>query len=877
MVKTYLLGFILSTAIFILDLSMELGVAGGVPYIFVVLLGLFSNNKKYFVVAGGTGVLFSVLGFYFSPDGGELWKVLTNRSYAIFAIIITTILCYTRIENNVDLKSIIISSQENVKNRSLEIIVLSLVMFLSIVSLSKYLLNEIKGHFDSEMETTIKQMLSSREAMLKIWSVDRQADIKAWASNQEIKDITEKILPLSDDVKKLTNSSELNNLRNILVPFLDRFNYDGFFIISPSYKNIESLIDSNLGIANLLKDQPEFLSKIFAGETKFSLPIKSDVDLSIIRDETTSHQASMFLATPIINESDKVIAALIFRLNPAKGFTDIFQLGATGRRAETYAFNANGKMLSTSRFLDHLRKLKLISPTSNGILEVDIRDPGGNLMEGFKPKVDREKLPLTIMANTALKHGRGFSLTGYRDYRGVPVIGAWTWNDEFNFGITSEIDFEEAFQPFRIISEVIFYLVLLAGVSIVAFSSLIIISRNNAIRYAQKLRENEVNLIKAKEIAERSNHAKSDFLSKMSHELRTPMNAILGFAQLLDMDTRSPLTPKQKNNLGHISSAGKHLLSLITKVLDLASIESGSIKLSIERTDIVPLVDNVISIAKPLAGEKGISIEYVEIPMGNYYAKVDPVRFKQIILNLISNAIKYNKPNGSIKISYDKTSDEWIRLGIRDTGRGIPEDKKGLLFKPFERFDENSEKIEGTGIGLTIAKQIIEMMQGKIGFESKVGEGNFFYIDLPVAKKPLMLNNFENMLSSTEPTSTNGKNKKVLYIEDIAANVELVKQILISRPQINLMSAPDAFVGIEMARKEIPDLILMDINLPKMDGITAFQELQTYEDVKDIPVYALTANAMDTEINKALNLGFRDYITKPINVKTFLTSIDKVC
>jgi signal transduction histidine kinase len=240
---------------------------------------------------------------------------------------------------------------------------------------------------------------------------------------------------------------------------------------------------------------------------------------------------------------------------------------------------------------------------------------------------------------------------------------------------------------------------------------------------------------KALNESKKANQAKSEFLARMSHELRTPMNAILGFTQLLDMDKINPLTDLQKKNLAMVSSAGNHLLELINEVLDLSGIESGKMKLSFERVDIIPIVENIVSISKSLAEEKGVSVEYQNISEDSLFVQIDPLRFKQAMLNLVSNAIKYNKPHGSVLISYENISSDRMRIGIKDTGNGIPEDKKDKLFESFERFDVDKEYIEGTGIGLTITKQLIELMNGTIGFESNVNQGSFFYIDIPISVK----------------------------------------------------------------------------------------------------------------------------------------------
>ena len=388
-------------------------------------------------------------------------------------------------------------------------------------------------------------------------------------------------------------------------------------------------------------------------------------------------------------------------------------------------------------------------------------------------------------------------------------------------------------------------------------------------------KRDENDLIKAREEAVKANHAKSEFLSRMSHELRTPMNAILGFTQLMEMNAQSKLSDTEKKNLGMISSAGKHLLELINEVLDLSRVESGNIELSIKATDMVPIVDNVIFISQSLADEKGISLECHEFPLGKCLIDVDPLRFKQVVLNLISNAIKYNEPNGSVVVSYESQNSGVMRLGVRDTGHGIPGDKKDKLFKPFERFDVDAEHIEGTGIGLTISKQLIELMNGTIGFESVPGEGSFFYIDVPVSVKAPLSIQVEEETGSIQSSLTSNK-KKILYIEDIPGNVELVRQILNHREEIRLLSASTALAGIELAQSETPDLILMDIQMPDMDGLTAFKRLQAKDETNSIPVIALTADALGADIEKALDMGFRNYITKPLDVPSFLNTIDEV-
>jgi len=389
-------------------------------------------------------------------------------------------------------------------------------------------------------------------------------------------------------------------------------------------------------------------------------------------------------------------------------------------------------------------------------------------------------------------------------------------------------------------------------------------------------KQKELELVQAKDEAERANHAKSDFLSSMSHELRTPMNAILGFSQLLTSNTTHPMSATQKIQAREILNAGEHLMDLINGVLDLSEIESGSLSLSIENLNIADLVEDTLSLIAPLAEKKSIQI-YNEIKgRSDVWVLGDPVRLKQVLLNLFSNAIKYTDDQGKVTLSLSEPQKGMMSLTVTDTGIGIPAEKMGSMFKPFNRLGAEYTEVEGTGIGLCITKRLIIMMNGTIAVESTLGKGSAFSIQIPKGNNQDHLSPEKVSACQSEREKINATIHKVLYVEDNPANLRLVEQIFVARDDIELLSAPEAKLGIEIARHHRPKLILMDINLPEIDGFTALKYLKTFKETRAIPVIAVSANASQADIDKALGAGFEAYVTKPIKVDIFIQTIDSI-
>jgi PAS domain S-box-containing protein len=389
------------------------------------------------------------------------------------------------------------------------------------------------------------------------------------------------------------------------------------------------------------------------------------------------------------------------------------------------------------------------------------------------------------------------------------------------------------------------------------------------------LEKSNADLIKARIDAEEANLAKSEFLSRMSHELRTPMNSILGFAQLLEM---GGLNPGQKKGVNHIMKSGKHLLDLINEVLDIARIEAGKISLSLEPVQTMAVIQEMLDVVGPLINEKRIKIE---LGSGDQamFIKADRQRLKQVLLNLINNAVKYNVDGGSIFIKTElKTSEAsplpLVRLSVTDTGKGISLEDQAKLFNPFERIGAEKTGLEGTGLGLAVAKKLVEAMNGRIGVESKPGFGATFWIELPHVESQL-----ESVLKSSawneNQPAHHVKSGLILYIEDNASNVELVQQILTSlRPEINLITTTQGKEAFTMASAYNPDLILLDLNLPDIHGSEVIEQIMKDPVTKEIPVVIVSADAMPHQIRRLLDLGAKGYLTKPLDVTDFVGIID---
>jgi signal transduction histidine kinase/ActR/RegA family two-component response regulator len=465
--------------------------------------------------------------------------------------------------------------------------------------------------------------------------------------------------------------------------------------------------------------------------------------------------------------------------------------------------------------------------------------------------------------------GRSGVTTHVRGEKGE-VVAAYTPVSGLGWTVTASVPAKEAFagvdrlRTTVLILAGILALAILAGLAFLMTAFRARREAEEAVRGARDEAE------RAREEAERASRSKSEFLSSMSHELRTPLNAILGFGQLLETEE---LDDAQRESVGFILQAGRHLLDLINEILDIARIETGQMAVSIEPVSLFDVAAESVTLVRPDAAGRQISVEADLDGFRHIHVMADRQRLKQVLINLLSNAVKYNRLGGGVTLAANVSEDERVRIEVSDTGPGIPEPMHALLFRPFERLGAEGGHVEGTGLGLALTKGLIEAMRGEIGVESTVGEGTTFWVELSSAPSPDASASGQEWSPSTARAMIRAT---ILYVEDNQLNVALVRRALARRPSMTLLTASDGRSGIDAAAASTPDLILLDLQLPDMSGQDVLTALRATEATREIPVVVVTADATSAQRQRLEARGVRAYLTKPLDIRRLLEVIDDI-
>ncbi len=555
-VRIVLIASVIASLVFILDLATPLGVAGGVPHLALILCGWWFHERSAVFFLAVVGTILTILGYFLSPEAGVDWIVLLNRGYALFALWATSIFVWWtwRDRRNGDSETAREESLEPKKgiHRLGKEGVFVLALIAVIIASSWGILSRIENGVKADIAKSIETILEKSHAAIRHRYAAEKHMATVWANDMRIKAFTERLLELSRHPATLKNSAVQNDVRKLLLPVIKASGLRGYFIIDKEYTNLASSRDNNIGLKNLLGKQSNFLARVWAGETNISLPLPSEVPLENDAGQLLTDVSTMFAAAPIRDTKGNVIAIFTFRMDPVVVFSSVFLQSQTGESGETYLFDKTGLLISESRFNETLTRIGMLKQDGRSNLHVHLHDPGVDLTLGHKPTLPLDQQPLTLMARSATQGKSGANLDGYRDYRGVPVVGTWHWDEELKIGIASEVDVQEAFSTYH---DMRFFVLFSSGLSVALLITLGVGS------FLSKQ-----NLWAAKQQADFANNAKSDLLANMSHELRTPLNAVIGFSSVMKSQVFGPMNSKYLDYAKDINSAGGHLLELINDI-----------------------------------------------------------------------------------------------------------------------------------------------------------------------------------------------------------------------------------------------------------------------------------------------------------------------
>ena len=591
------------------------------------------------------------------------------------------------------------------KHFSLAIIICILVISaaLAVIWTSSSMEAEIARRVGSSLET----VLNTTHEALRTWEQQTRTNVAFIANSAEIRAAVHRQIRLRHERSALIHSNALRELRQTLRPYIEQRGYSDFAIIATDGIQIASGLDEFLGQSSIAKLNSSLLTEVFGGMADVGEPFQlPDPQGSAIR-------INMIVGAPIFDESGEVLAALVFRLDPAQEFGPEATVGRPGRTGETYIFDKNGRLLTQSRFEQDLSRLL---PANRSPKFMELRDPGGDTTEGFVSRIPRTKQPLTHMVQSAIRGESGIELNGYRDYRGVPVVSAWTWDEGLGLGLATEMDLSEANAPIR----TIWYLSLIMLVIVIATVLLLV----RVVAHRARLQTKNFGY-------EQALKARQDLLAIVAHDLRNPINSIALSSAVLTktLSEDNPDIGFVVKNLGVIHRSAYRMNRLIEDLLTSTRIETGQLQVRLQHCDLQPLLRDLAQLVRPVAAEKSIQYVYSISPdVPNVF--LDPDRLSQILWNLVGNAIKYAPEHGVVSLRVETANGE-VEFRVRDTGPGIPESEIPLIF---DQYWQAKHTKGGAGLGLYISKGLVEAHGGRIWVESIVGEGTTVCFTLPQAK-----------------------------------------------------------------------------------------------------------------------------------------------
>jgi signal transduction histidine kinase len=555
--------------------------------------------------------------------------------------------------------------------------------------------------------------LQATDNSIETWVQAEEQDVTLLASDDDVRLSVEDQLQIGRDVTRLRTSEPLKRIRNLLDPALKIYRLAGFAVIAPDGIQIAAFLDDSIGTTDIVDHDPDLLAKVMGGTANLGLPYFSPLFLD---PNTKKEYPVMTFTAPIRNRAGHVIAALALRADPRLDFTRATKLAELEKTGETYAFDRHGRLLTESRFDDQLRSAGILQSDEISILNVEIRDPGGNTLKGYHSNIPQSQEPLTRMAQSAVEGYAGIDLKGYRDYRGVPVIGVWLWDNQLRIGLTTEMDLSEAFAPYRHFRELLLSVLF---VTLVVSTVLLFILRHRD------------RLLASNEAYRGAMSARDDMMAVVAHDLKNPLNTlILDSHVILRQVTEScgPDYPSITHSLEILQRTARQMDRLIGDLTDATRIKAGRLHLERQECALQQALQPVIEGARLQCREKGVEFE-AHIPPDPLRLYLDQPRITQVLDNLLGNALKFTPRNGKISLHVRILENE-AQVSIADTGPGIPDTALKNIFEPYWQVQKTRT---GMGLGLFIAKNIVEEHGGRIWVESSIGQGTTVHFTLPSA------------------------------------------------------------------------------------------------------------------------------------------------